>query len=160
MLTLWFDPGLLTGVCAVDSVTGDVALLDEFDLLRTGQVLEPGIQLFQGPRPLIDGLHQVQVGWETYRIMKGPQTQAPYALEVIGMIKYLCMRNGYTILTEAAPAQRLICTPKMLKDIGWYEKVRGKKDAFSAAQHTISWWLRTDSLPNRYKSAIYGPLSE
>ena len=30
--------------------------------------------------------------------------------------------------------------------------------ALSAAQHTVAWWLRTDTLPEQYKKAIYGPL--
>src|ERR1700722_3515069 len=161
MLTLWFDPGLLTGVCAVDSGTGDLLYLDEHDLLRTGQMLEWGVQTFHGPKPLIDGmtlLTGVQVGWESYRIMKGPQTQAPWSLEVIGALKYQALKHGYKILEPAAPAERLVCTPKMLKDIGWYPKVKGKKDALSAAQHTVAWWLRTDTLPEQYTEAIYGPL--
>jgi hypothetical protein len=120
------------------------------------------MQLFGSQPPLIGTMSyfksRVQVGWETYRIMKGPQTQAPYSLEVIGALKYMCLRHGYKILEPAAPAERLVCTPKMLKDIGWYDKIKGKKDAKSAAQHCIAWWLRTNTLPECYHEAIYGPL--
>src|ERR1700733_6000039 len=141
MLTLWFDPGLLTGVCAVDSDTGELRYLDEHDILNTGALLEIGLQVFHGPQPLISPInaHSVQVGWESYRIMKGPQTQAPWSLETIGALKYMSLRNGYKMLEPAAPSERLVCTPKMLKDIGWYPKVVGKKDALSAAQHTVAW---------------------
>jgi hypothetical protein len=162
VLTFWFDPGLLSGVCVVDSDTGELLYLDEHDLQRTADILEPGMQLFGGQPPLIGTMSyfksRVQVGWETYRIMKGPQTQAPWSLETIGAIKYMCLRNGYKILEPAAPSERLVCTPKMLKDIGWYPKVVGKKDALSAAQHTVAWWLRTDTLPEQYREQIYGPL--
>lgn len=164
MITLWFDPGLLTGVCAVDPETGDLLYLDEHDLLRTGQLLDPGMQLFDGPEPLLTHLWLisggVQVGWEKYAILKGPQTQAPWSLEAIGMIRYQCQKYGYKILEPAEPLQRKVCTAKMLKDIGWYPKVKGKKDALSAAQHCVAWWLRTDTLPEQYCDAIYGPLSE
>lgn len=158
MITIWFDPGKLSGVCAVDTKTGQVLMLDEFDLRHTGRVLEVGMPTFHGAPPLIDAFSDVQVGWETYTIMKGPQTQAPYSLEVIGMIKYMCLRNGYSMLQPAAPNQREICSLNMLKEIGWYQQVKGRKDALSAAQHTVAWWLRTDSLPVQYHDAVYGPL--
>lgn len=160
MISIWFDPGLLTGVCAVDTDTGQVLYLDEHDLLNTGQILEPGIQLFHGPQPLIGAwnMHQVAVGWETYTILKGAQSQAPWSLEVIGMLKYQCAKYGYAILKAAAPAQREVCSLSILKAIGWYPRVKGKKDALSAAQHTVAWWLRTDTLPEQYHDAIYGAL--
>lgn len=162
MIAIWFDPGLLTGVCAVNAKTGEVLYLDEHDLLNTGQLLEPGVQTFYGSPPLLDALHLltgvVSVGWETYTILKGAQSQAPWSLEVIGMIKYQCAKYGYTVLKPASPAQREVCSVSILKAIGWYPRVKGKKDALSAAQHTVAWWLRTDTLPEQYHDAIYGAL--
>lgn len=160
MLAIWLDPGLLTGVCAVDAESGDLLYLDEHDLLRTGQLLEPDIQTFHGPEPLIGAWnrHAVSVGWETYCKLQGPQTPAPWSLEVIGAARYLCLKYGYTILDPQAPKVREVCTDRMLRDIGWYGKIKGKKDAKSAAQHTVAWWLKTNTLPERYHDAIYGPL--
>lgn len=148
MIAIWLDPGLLTGVCAVEAETGQVLLLDEFDLLRTGEQLEK----------FLDGFVSVSVGWETYTIMKGPQTQAPWSLEVIGVARYLTEKYGHKQLKPAAPKQREVCTLTMLKEMGWYSRVKGKKDALSAAQHCVSWWLRTDTLPKQFHDAIYGPL--
>lgn len=165
MIAIWLDPGLLTGVCAVDSETGELLYLDEHDLLHTGRLLDPECVL----NPILnrywdelDGFDSfgitVAVGWETYTILKGAQSQAPWSLEAIGVAKYLCAQYGFEVLKPAAPLERKVCTLKMLKDIGWYPKVKGKKDAFSAAQHTVAWWLRTDTLPEQYREAIYGPL--
>jgi hypothetical protein len=158
-IALWYDPGKLTGVCGVDPDTGQLLYIDEHDLMNTGQTLEYGIQTFHGPKPMIDSVTSpVKVGWETYRIMKGAQTQAPWSLEAIGMIKYMCLRNGYTILPPADPSQRNVCTLTMLKAMGWYPRIKGRKDALSAAQHCVAWWLRTDTLPEQYHDAVYGPL--
>jgi hypothetical protein len=147
MLTVWLDPGLLTGVCIVDARSGDLLYLDEHDLFHTMQPLEE-----------LAGFQAVSVGWESYTILKGPQGQAPWSLEVIGAAKYVCQRNGYTVLTAAAPSARLVTKDTMLKAMGWYPKIVGKKDAKSAAMHTVAWWLRTDTLPDQYRNAVYGSI--
>lgn len=147
MIVAWFDPGLLTGACVADIKTGQIILLNEFNLQRTGELLES-----------IRAYEQVSVGWETYTILKGAQSQAPWSLEVIGMLKYLCGKYAYDVLQPADPGQRLICTPVMLKEMGWYPRVKNKKDALSSAQHCVAWWLRTDTLPKQYHDSIYGPL--
>lgn len=160
LIAAWFDPGLLTGVCVFDFQKDELLLLDEFDYIRTGEVLEPKPQTFAEPAPLIDVLNRdrVHVGWENYRIMKGPQSQAPYSLEVIGELKYLCAKYGYTVLDTAEPMSRNVITAKMIKDIGWYPFVKGKKDAFSACQHFLAWTLRENILPDKFKDGIYGGL--
>jgi hypothetical protein len=160
VIAAWFDPGLLTGVCVYDFLKDELVLLDEFDYIRTGEVLEPGSTMFAEPQPLINVLdvHRVHVGWESYRIMKGPQSQAPWSLEVIGELRYLSAKHGYTVLDPAEPNARTVTTGNMLKDIGWYPKVKAKKDAYSAAQHMIAFMLRENILPDKFKDAIYGPL--
>lgn len=160
MIAAWFDPGLLTGVCVFDFQKDELLLLDEFDYIRTGEVLEPKPQTFAEPAPLIDVLNRdrVHVGWENYRIMKGPQSQAPWSLEVIGELRYLCAKYGYNVLDTAEPKARTVITGQMLKDIGWYPYIKSKKDAYSAAQHFLAWTLRENILPERFKDGIYGGL--
>lgn len=154
MIAAWFDPGLLTGACVYDFAADKLLLLDEFDYINTGLILDT-----QEAGSLLGkvGLYgrDIRVGWETYRIMKGPQTQAPYALEIIGELKYLCAKYGYSPLTPAEPKSRLVTTPDMLKRMGWYERCVAKKDALSAAQHMVSWMLRENILPDKYKDDVY-----
>lgn len=161
MIVLWFDPGLLTGVTAYDLTNDKLILCDEFDYIHTGGTLDldiaSPISSFVETMLAID-TSATWVGWESYRIMKGAQSQAPWSLEVIGMLKYLCAREGYSVLPEAAPSDRNVCTPAMLKAMGWYDHCKGKKDALSSAQHMVAWMLRENKLPDKYKEAIYGPL--
>lgn len=160
MIAAWFDPGLLTGVCIYDFDLDELLYLDEHDYYHTGQLIEPGIQTFNGPPPLIDAIsrHYVHIGWENYRIMKGAQSQAPWSLEVIGELRYLSAKHKYKVLEPAEPSARNVITGQMLKNIGWYPKVKAKKDAYSAAQHFLAWCLREHILPDKYKDGIYGPL--
>lgn len=167
MIAAFFDPGLLTGACVYDFSRDELVLLDEFDYINTGLVLdseEPGWKLEDYVVRNIsldvqDNLgDNIAVGWENYRIMKGPQSQAPYSLEVIGELKYLCAKYGYTVLDTAEPMSRNVITARMIKDIGWYPFVRGKKDAFSACQHFLAWTLRENILPDKFKDGIYGGL--
>lgn len=147
MIVVWLDPGLLTGMCVYD-LTGDFLVhLDEHNSYNTGQLIE-----YAGAG------QRASVGWESYTIMKGPQTQAPWSLEVIGMAKYLCARHGHEVLPEAAPKAREVCTTSMLRKMGWYSQVKGKKDALSSAQHMVAWMIRTGTVPDRYKDAIFGDL--
>lgn len=147
MLALWYDPGLLTGVTAYDFVTDQLTYCDEHDMLRIGEHLE--------------GLHRndVYVGWETYTIMKGPQTQAPWSLETIGVIKYICDKYGYAKLNPQAPKVREVCTVKMLRDIGIYDMVKGKKDALSSLQHMVAYMLVHNRLPKEWEPHVYGKLA-
>lgn len=147
MIVTWLDPGLLTGVCVYDFDASSLVMLNEFEYKNTGEALEQ-LRAYDG----------VVVGWEAYTILKGAQTQAPWSLEVIGMARYLCAKHGYTVLPPADPNARKVCTTNMLRGIGWYPKVKGKKDALSAAQHMVSWMIRTNHLPKEFEETIYGSL--
>lgn len=157
MIAAWFDPGLLTGVCVYDFENDELILLDEFDFINTGLVLDT-----QERGSLLSKMgyfkQEIRVGWENYRIMKGPQTQAPWSLEVIGELRYLSAKYNYTVLDTAEPKAREVITGQMLKRMGWYPKVKGKKDAYSAAQHCAAWMLRENILPEKFKEPIYGTL--
>lgn len=159
MIACFFDPGLLTGACVYDFDQDELVLLDEFDYIRTGHVLdqdnddwllEDHVTQHYG----VFGHPDFLVGWENYRIMKGPQSQAPYSLEVIGELKYLSDKHGYTVLKPPEPKARTVITADMIKRCGWHPQTAGKKDAFSAGQHFLAWCLRSNCLPNKYKDAV------
>jgi hypothetical protein len=148
MFVCWLDPGLLTGITMYNFDYNEFSYCDEHDLAWTGKVLERY-------REKRDDLH---VGWETYTIMKGPQTQAPWSLEVIGMTKYICAKQGYTLLNPQAPKTREVVTDKMLRDLGLYDMIKGKKDAKSSLQHCIAWMIINKKLPTDWEKNVYGKL--
>lgn len=161
MIVVFFDPGLLTGVCAYNFGTDRLLLLDEFDYKNTGLVLdasEYGSMLYVDGYEYLMPAADVWVGWENYRIMKGPQSQSPWSLEVIGELKYLCHKYQYTVLEDADPSWRLVCTDQMIKNMGVYDRIKGKKDAKSSFQHFIAWCLRENCLPEKWKGPIYETL--
>jgi hypothetical protein len=162
VIAAWFDPGLLTGVCAYDFEADELILLDEFDYINTGLVLDADERGWLLEKHVVaqygEPFPDIRVGWENYRIMKGPQSQAPWSLETIGELRYLSAKYGYTVLDTAEPSARNVITGRMLKDIGWYPKVKAKKDAYSAAQHCLAWMLRENILPDKYKEPLYGSL--
>jgi hypothetical protein len=156
MIVVFLDPGLLTGVAYYDYDHG-ICIADEFDFMRTAGELEKLVTLnyFATKEKMTLG-----IGWETFRITAktAQNTAAPWSLEVIGMARYLAQKNRATILPPAAPGDRLVVTDQMIKDLGLYDAVRGKKDAKSALQHLIAWQLRSNKLPDAWKEPIYGPL--
>jgi len=160
MIVAWFDPGLLSGVCVYNFYTQELELLDEFDYKNTGLVLDADEygSLLYGDYEVDFARGNLWVGWENYRIMKGPQTQAPWSLEVIGELKYLCHKYRYTVLEDADPSWRLVCSDQMIRNLGMYDKIKGKKDAKSALQHFVAWCLRENCLPEAWRKPVYDTL--
>jgi hypothetical protein len=151
MITIWLDPGKLTGVATYDSDT-DEFWADEFDYARTGKMLET---IFNH-----HGKAGLQLGWESFTINEktARNSQAPWSLEVIGIARYLAWRHGVTVLQEARPGERDVITPSMLKACGVYDMLVNKKDALSASQHCVAYLLRKRELPQRFKEAILGEI--
>lgn len=149
MITVFLDPGKLTGVARY-SKGANVYRADEWDYARTGEFLE---KLFASAAEVHT---HVQVGWESFTIteMTARNSQAPWSLEVIGIARYLAWKYDVPVLPQASPNQRNIITPAILKRVGIYDMVVGKKDALSALQHLCAWQLRNSEVPSQLKEAI------
>lgn len=139
----WMDPGGMTGI-AVLSASRHFSC-DEFIFQDAGNKLYGLCSYYKS---------DLKIGWERFTI--GPEThkltRQPEAMEMIGVARYLAQNWGCQILTPAAPDQRNMATPAMLKRLGWW--VPGKDDAQSAAQHMLAWLLRTNQLPPRERELL------
>ena len=97
----------------------------------------------------------LSIGWERFLITERTArlTQAPWSLEVIGMTRYIALRNGYRILTPAAPGDRDLGQVEMVDALGWCP--RGMRDdGMSACQHLLAWMLRSQSAPQYVRDMI------
>jgi hypothetical protein len=132
---LWVDPGKMTGLALY--VPYQMQFIREADFIQASATIESACRHYG---------HPLLVGWESFRI--GPRTppaDAHYAIEMIGVTRYLAMKFNCQILQPASPDQRLTASRSMLQALGWW--TAGRDDAQSAAQHMLSWMLRTDNLP-------------
>jgi hypothetical protein len=155
MITVWLDPGKLTGVAVYEGVA-DSFYADEYDYARTGSFLENCFSASPG----YEG--GIRLGWESFTITAktAQNSQAPWSLEVIGIARYLAWKYDVPVLQEARPGDRDVITPNLLRACGVYGMLIGKKDALSAAQHCVAYLLRSKQLPQRFKEAILGEIDE
>lgn len=129
---LWIDPGDMTGLAYYHPST-PAAMIDEFPFQVACAHIETICKIDRD---------RLLIGWERYDIDPSrPQTHAHDAIGVIGVARYFASFYGCHILPPAAPDDRKVATPKMLKHLGWWRP--GKDDAQSAAQHLLAWLLRS-----------------
>jgi hypothetical protein len=136
---LWVDPGKDTGLALFQPQNlpeaSTVVLEEQF--MQAGDRVE-SICGYYG-RTLL-------VGWERFTIFPStPPADAHHAIEMIGVVRRSAMEWGCQILTPAAPGDRNVATPAMLKELGWW--IPGHDDAQSAAQHLLAWMLRERCAP-------------
>jgi hypothetical protein len=141
---LFVDPGGMTGMAAYSDGT---LRADEFPFHQACTQLETMMMQYS---------RELHVCWERFTI--GPNTHKmspqPEAYELIGVLKYLAVKYGCTVLKPALPAERLAATPKMLQAIGWWPT--GKDDAQSACQHMLAWMKRNDCVPSSAATILAG----
>lgn len=119
---------------------GQVVDVFEGNLIETGRFLMSVHRRYRVP-----GVHPViQLGWERFIITTetAKKTQAPWSLEVIGMLRWISYTNNWDILPSAAPGDRDLGKKEWVKALGWLPP-RSGKDAMSAAQHLLAFLIRT-----------------
>jgi hypothetical protein len=133
---LWINPGLISGLAILER---RVFRADELP--------------FQAACDRIAGLcahwkTALAIGWEEYTMTRDTRkiTRQARAMELIGVARYFATSCHCQVLPSAAPADRDVATPEMLKALGWW--VPGKDDAQRAAQHLLAYLLRTGTLPD------------
>jgi hypothetical protein len=139
---LWIDPGFMSGFARLERGR---FLADEYPFKEAGDRLYALAQHY-GPA--------MWVGWERFTVNAEThkKTPQPEAMEFIGVARFFCLSWRCRILTPAAPGDRNTATQAMLRQLGWW--VPGKDDAQSAAQHMLSWLLRTGQLPPAERARI------
>ena len=141
--TAWFDPGKTTGIAGWDSRTGTFTSLEaSSDLTEIGKWVE--LLLLVNDQ---DPDFRLAIGWERYVVTPGNARHgtAYWSLEVIGVLKYLALKHGVTILKPQMSSMMATSTDKRLKAIGWHKP--GKPHANDAARHLLRYMLKAGTLP-------------
>lgn len=131
------DPGKMTGITVLDyTIPEDISIIyqDELDVVGFMTYIRDIPQLFSGDR--------VSIIYESFIITTetGKKTQQHFSLELIGVIKYLCWVNGYS-MESSKPSDKAFGTNDKLRRSGlWY--VGGEGHANDSARHALRWLVR------------------
>lgn len=147
-VTIWADPGKMTGWASYDTHTG-VFLSGQELFLPFGRMLTDTVA-FLG--------HRVTIGWEMYTVPPGAvQKSSPaFALEVIGMIKWI--GRDCTLAKPTMPGDRAVAHHTVLRNIGWWAP--GKEHANVAAQHLLTHLADTHRLTDAMTAAFRTRLTQ
>lgn len=149
---LWVDPGKMTGFAYYTPEMPWNVQIDELPFIEAGDLIEAICQW---------GSSRLAVGWEHFTIRHDTHKKtadAHHAIEMIGVARRAMIKNNCIALSPAQPGERLVATRKMLEVIGWWRP--GKDDAQSAAQHLLSWMLRTGCVPAEVMTSIRSTIQE
>lgn len=138
-VTLWLDPGGMTGFACWES-GNDHFWADEF---AWDDACDKLATLASYYRSLL------YIGYEKFTILPSTHKLSPQpeAYEFPGVVRYLARTWACGLLPPARPAERNVATSAMLRKIGWW--LPGKNDAQSASQHLYAWMLRENCVPHR-----------
>ncbi len=149
-ITIWIDPGKMTGIASWDSQSSVFTSLEVTDLKSLGQWIELLVSVndYELRRTdFLDDRLDIELGWERYIITPGNTRQGLgyWSIEAIGVARYLALKHDFTILTPQISSMMSFSTDARLKLIGWYKP--GKPHANDAARHLMRYMLRTGTLP-------------
>lgn len=142
--TVWFDPGLTTGIAWCD-ITGEFSST-QLDFIGTGRWLEGHLR---------NRAPSIAVGWEQYIVTSGggrSGTPGP-SLETIGMIRWLCNWHRVKVLPPQPASARKLGDDGKLKRIGWWNP--GHRHANDAANHLLADCLRRHRLPGTLRDRLF-----
>ncbi len=136
-MTIWLDPGKTTGWAYL---TENYSFHSgQLDFMQLGSQLEMSCSIHGSA---------LWLGWEDFIIT--PRTAAmhgsEFALEVIGMTRYIAQKYECTLLPPCSPSGRELGSLQKLRRLGWYTP--GKPHANDAAQHLLAYALRDHLLPD------------
>jgi hypothetical protein len=122
---LWVDPGMTSGWASYDLFTRS--------FLSGQERFEPFGQFLTDTVDFIG--RELTVGWEDYLIAGRRSGTPKYALEVIGMIKWIA--RDCELLKPQPSASRIGVSRTVLLRIGWWNP--GHKHANDAAMHLLGY---------------------
>ena len=133
-IVMGIDPGLATGAALVSFSTPDGCELLEAAELEFEEVMPWGdMHMASGTRLVVE------------RFIINPRTvknsQAPWSLEVIGVVRAMAGVNGLNVeMQNAADAKSTVDNP-MIRRLGlWYRG--GEGHALDAIRHTVTYAIR------------------
>lgn len=128
---LAIDPGLATGVCLIDLIDPENPVKVWAVEATTNEFYDQIAQLVAHP--------ETHVVIEDFKITveTGKLSDAPWSLNLIGVVQYLCYLNG-KVLDFQLPSQKPFATNEKLRAVDfWY--VGGEGHANDALRHAMIW---------------------
>lgn len=127
------DPGLVTGICSFSVFDNEIHNPEplEIDQMGLGHFMEHicGQWRLTGAKP--------QVVIESFIItpQTGKNSQAPWSLENIGIVRFFCNKAGIDLKFQTPAQAKKLITDDVLKTAGLYFK--GKGHNRDAARHAL-----------------------
>jgi hypothetical protein len=128
---LAIDPGLATGVCLID-------LLDPENPVKVWSA-EVSTTEFYGNIAELVAQKETHVVIEDFKITveTGKLSDAPWSLNLIGVVQYLCYLNG-KVLDLQLPSQKPFADNDKLRAVDFWH-VGGEGHANDALRHAMVW---------------------
>ena len=128
-----WDPGLTTGLCIIENQTpgGQYEFFQQqLTFRQVGDLLEQWEldNLLSTPCTFV--CESFTITQQTAR-----NSQAPWSLEVIGLIRYFAMKNHVELVFQQPSAAKALVTDDVLKRAGKY--VKGMPHACDATRHGV-----------------------
>lgn len=149
---IWVDPGKITGLAWLTRYPGPspdpVYGYCEDDFRDTCHHVEHLLTRHANPR-------SVMLGWEDYRLGRKQgqvMTEAPWSLEMIGVMRWFGTRYGVHTDSAEAGARSMVTRP-LLREMGWLP-APGMKDAFAATQHLVAFLMRQQAVPESQRETV------
>lgn len=139
-LIVGIDPGLVTGVVSLSLLDGDLHNVDamEFDQMGLGHYMEQlyGTWRREGDKPI------VVIESFTITPQTGKNTQAPWSLENIGIVRFFCAKAGIPLVFQTPAQAKRLASDAILKAAGLHFPSKGGHQN-DAARH-IAYYLMTE----------------
>lgn len=125
------DPGLVTGVVSLSVFENEIHNVEalQLDQMALGHYMETVHAQWRkcGDRPIVI--------CESFTItpQTGKNSQAPWSLENIGIVRFFCGKAGFELVFQTPAAAKRLATDPVLKAAGLYWP--GKGHAVDAARH-------------------------
>ena len=134
------DPGLVTGICSVTEFADEVTNIEhmEVDQVGLGHYMEMlyGQWRKNGARPIVI--------CESFIItpQTGKNTQAPWSLENIGIVRFFCSKAGIQLVFQTPAQAKRLASDEILKAAGMHSPSKGGHQN-DAARH-VAYYLMTE----------------
>lgn len=128
-----YDPGLTTGLCIIENQTpgGEYEFFQqELTFRQVGDLLRVWEDEGVLKTPCTFVCESFTINQQTAR-----NSQAPWSLEVIGLIRYAAMRNHIELVMQQPSAAKNLVRDDVIKAAGKW--VKGKPHAMDATRHAI-----------------------
>lgn len=135
---LSIDPGLATGTSLFNTEDLQNAFLidsHEYGITEFYEYLESIMKLYSDELMIV--IEGFIISEETAK-----KTPAPWSLELIGFVKYMCWKYEVPLVTQQ-PVEREFATHEMLHEMNFWHK-GGEGHAIQSMKHALVWMVNRD----------------